>query len=68
MVVHTPGDVFIAEFSKESFGHKKEIIENVEKEFGEGMLSNGVSHNNIWNNYKNNKILNRYITFRRIRK
>lgn len=68
MVVHTPGDVFIAEFSKESFNHKEEIIENVKTEFGGAMLSSGIFHNNVWDNYNNNKLLNKYITFRRIRK
>lgn len=68
MIVHTKEDVFIAEFNKEVINHEKEIIEEVTKEYGAGHFGMGAIHNNIWNNYINNKILNKYITFTRIRK
>ena len=68
MIVHTKEDVFIAKFSKDAFNHKKEILNGVIKEYGTGQFGNGAFHNNIWSNYINNKILNKYITFTRIRK
>ncbi len=46
-----------------------EIIDEVGKDYWEGYLNrNRQPHTEIWNNYMNNKVLNKYITFRRIYK
>lgn len=68
MLVHTKENVFIANFNKEAFKHEKEILSEVNSIWKESYLRNGLIHNNVWDNYINNKILNKYITFTRIRK
>ncbi len=69
LVVHTKENVFIAEFNKKAFNNKTEIIKELSEEYGNGLLNTDKSsYDAIWDNYINNKILTKYITFRRISK
>ena len=68
MIVHTKEDAFIAKFSKDAFKHEKEILSEVDSVWTDGYFGRGALHNNVWDSYINNKILNKYITFTRIRK
>ena len=69
MVVHTPDYVFIANFKEDAFNHIDEIIKEVKKAYGLGLLQGKnygtyVQGRHIWKNYKNNKKLNKYMEFR----
>ncbi|WP_304103918.1 phage minor head protein [Methanobrevibacter ruminantium] len=73
MVVHTPDYVFIANFKEDAFNHIDEIIKEVKKAYGLGLLQGKnygtyVQGRHIWKNYKNNKKLNKYMEFRGIEK
>lgn len=73
MVVHTPDYVFIVNFKEEAFNHKDEIINEVKRGYGLGLLEGKkygtyVQGRHIWKNYKNNKKLNKYMEFRGIEK
>lgn len=74
MVVHTPQDIFIAEFNEMAYENKDKIIEKSEEDFVNMMARNmkfqsdALGAEMLWENYLKNKLLNKYITFRRISK
>lgn len=74
MVVHTPNDIFIAEFNSEAFKNREDIIDATEKDYMNMMERNMKFQSDefgaeaLWDNYLKNEILNKYIVFRRISK
>lgn len=74
LVVHTPEDIFIAEFTENSFINKEEIIQAAKDDYKD-MMSRNIKYQSdafaaeaLWDNYLKNELLNKYITFRRISK
>lgn len=74
MVVHTPEDIFIAEFKENAFENFNEIY-NATKADYKNMVRRNMKYqsqrfgaNTLWDNYLNNENLNKYISFRRISK
>ncbi|AMD17421.1 hypothetical protein TL18_04940 [Methanobrevibacter sp. YE315] len=74
LVVHTPEDIFIAEFTENSFKNKEEIIQTSKEDYKD-MMSRNIKFQSdafaaeaLWDNYLKNEVLNKYVEFRRIRK
>ncbi|MBQ2613533.1 MAG: hypothetical protein IJG19_06645 [Methanobrevibacter sp.] len=74
LVVHTPEDIFIAEFSENSFINKEKIIQAAKDDYKD-MMSRNIKYQSdafaaeaLWDNYLKNEVLNNYIEFRRISK
>ena len=72
LIVHTPTDVFICELEPNAKYYCEEILDEINDCFGKGLLEGGGENydaaNAVWNNYKSNEVLNKYMSFRRIRK
>ena len=73
MIVHTNNCVYIAEFESTAFANVDRIIKEVSKSYGEGLIRGKNHHEketgkNVWENYKNNKVLNKYMRLVRIEK
>lgn len=73
MIVHTNNCVYIAEFESTAFANVDTIIKEVSKSYGEGLIQGKNHHEkvtgkNVWENYKNNKVLNKYMRLVRIEK
>ena len=74
MVVHTPEDIFIAEFEDNALENSNLICNEVKNDYKNMMERKLVQRTEtfgadaLWDNYINNKILNKYIRFRRISK
>lgn len=74
MVVHTPEDIFIAEFNENAFENFNEIYDATKADYKNMMVRNmkyqsqRFGANTLWDNYLNNENLNKYISFRRISK
>ena len=72
LVVHTPTDIFICELDFLASFHCHEILDEINDCYGMGLRDEGSENynaaNNIWDNYKSNKLLNKYMSFRRIKK
>lgn len=72
LVVHTPTDVFICDLEPNAKYYCEEIIDEINTCYGGGLLEVGseniIAANKVWGRYKSNKVLNKYMSFRRIRK
>ena len=73
MVVHTNNSIYIAEFRSTAFANVDKIIDEVSKAYGMGLISgknytDEIKGRHIWENYKNNNILNKYVKLMRIKK
>ena len=72
LIVHTPTDVFISELDFLASYHCDEILKEINNCYGEGLSEVGSENydaaNKVWDKYKTNKLLNKYMSFRRIRK
>lgn len=72
LVVHTPTDVFICELEPTARYYCEEILDEINSCYGEGLRKVGVENykaaGEVWDNYKSNEFLNKYMSFRRIRK
>ena len=74
MIVHTPQDIFIVEFNENAKYHMDEIVNASYNDF-EDMMERKLTHPSeafgaeaLWDNYLKDKILNKYMKFRRISK
>lgn len=74
LVVHTPKDIFIGEFTKDAFEHKEELIQAAKNDYYHMMernlkfQSDSFAAEALWDNYLKNEVLNMYLSFRRISK
>lgn len=73
MVVHTNNCIYIAEFESIAFANVDKIIDEVSKAYGMGLIKgknydDDIKGRSIWENYKNNNILNKYMKLVRIMK
>ena len=70
----TPQDIFIVDFNENAKNNIEVILNESYKEYN-NMMERKMTHPSeefgaeaLWNNYLNNKILNNYMSFRRISK
>lgn len=72
LVVHTPTDIFICELDTAALPNKDIVINEIAICYGEALIERGVEDYDtaklVWDKYKSNKVLNKYMSFRRIRK
>lgn len=72
LVVHTPTDIFICELDSVALPNKDIILDELANCYGAPIIERGIEDyitaNNVWENFKFNKLLNKYMSFRRIRK
>lgn len=72
LVVHTPTEVFICELDTAALPNNDIVIEEIARCYGEALIERGVEDYDtaklVWDKYKSNEILNKYMSFRRIRK
>lgn len=72
LVVHTPTDVFICQLKENALSNKDIILPRISKCYGESLIERGVEDYGtgglVFNKYKSDEILNKYMSFRRIRK
>ena len=74
MIVHTPQDIFIVEFNQNAKYYIDEIYNASSKDY-RNMMERKLTHPSeefgaeaLWDNYLKDKILNKYMKFRRISK
>ena len=72
LVVHTSTDIFICELDSAALPNKDIILDELANCYGAPIIERGVEDyitaNNVWENFKSNKLLNKYMSFRRIKK
>ena len=72
LVVHTPTDIFICELEPNAKYYCKEILDEIKLAYAMGLREVGSENysaaGKIWERYKSNEILNKYMSFRRVRK
>ena len=70
---HRNNCIYIAEFESIAFANVDKIIDEVSKAYGMGLIKgknydDDIKGRSIWENYKNNNILNKYMKLVRIMK
>lgn len=72
IVVHTPTDIFICELDHAALPNQDIIIKEIAKCYGPPIIERGIEDkitaDKIWDNYKSNEVLNKYMSFKRIKK
>ena len=72
IAIHTPTDVFICELDPAALPNQDIIIKEINECYGLPIVERGIEDyktaGEIWKNYKSNELLNKYMSFRRIRK
>ena len=72
LMVHTPTDIFICELEPNARYFCEEILNEIKICWGEGILEAGGENYKaagiVLDKYKSNELLNKYMSFRRIRK
>lgn len=74
LVVHTPENIFIGEFTKNAYDYKDKIIQAAKDDYNNMMKRNlkfkseDWGADALWDNYLKNETLNKYKSFRRISK
>ena len=72
LVVHTPTDIFICELEQNALPNNDIIIPRINECYGNALIEMGVEDyvtgGIAFNNFKSDEILNKYMSFRRIRK
>lgn len=74
MMVHTPKDIFIVEFGQNAKNNVNDIVNAAYDDY-KNMMQRKLNNPTVefgaealWDNYLNNEVLNKYMSFRRVSK